>query len=665
MAAAEVMLSPKLARAICEYLAPGSMPKDGSAAVIQRRKRQHALAQLARVCRAMSGIALDVLWSAVDDFSHLLFVFKPYDRDKYNSCRLQMFTDALTNVDWIKFQEHALRVRELHLGDINKIHSTVWILMTQRFPHGPLLPRLERLTGFKIDSNSLSYATLFSPTIRHLELEVEGEAEPGIVRMVVQAAQPTLASTLTLILGEPEHTYPERPPDVAFWRSTQLHTLKLTQGAPLTIEAIKSLASFPNLRVLHLWISSMPDIREDEKFPGFASLRELALTGRVGDMCAFFAATTPPSLDSLSIKAERLCATERSRKGNSYERSERSMEPICASLTPSLRRFRAMLLCDCTTEYHFPDSEKVLRPLSAAAGLRSVSFTFKGGKFHMSDASLAAVEHAWPELLEFEVTTRPAPPRYHDYGGYRPMVTVPVSVEGYSSSPLRNTNDHPTIKTLALFASAHPALERLIVPSIDLDALPDLDTVPLLEHKLRHFSVCTLAGGVGLLDYAIALDMLFPSLNLAAARGKTAAHDDDSTTTVGQARSDELQLLLLALQTGRTGEYRKQGTSAHRNGPAGIRLVLRGRHLETRTSNAGSGSATRPPSNRPPVSPRNDVPPRHRSPCSVVVIPPSVGGWNPVPVPEHVPSKHVYEEPHDEDDMISSPTHSDNSVVRL
>ena len=41
---------------------------------IERRRRQNALASLARVCRAVSDPALSVLWRYIDDVFHLLNV---------------------------------------------------------------------------------------------------------------------------------------------------------------------------------------------------------------------------------------------------------------------------------------------------------------------------------------------------------------------------------------------------------------------------------------------------------------------------------------------------------------------------------------------------------------------------------------------------------------
>lgn len=92
MAAHDVFSSPKIASAVLGHLSPGPLTKDsdnamGLLTVKQRRENQAALAQLATVCRAVSGLALDVLWRYIDDFHHVLFSLQPYDKKNHVSVR--------------------------------------------------------------------------------------------------------------------------------------------------------------------------------------------------------------------------------------------------------------------------------------------------------------------------------------------------------------------------------------------------------------------------------------------------------------------------------------------------------------------------------------------------------------------------------------------------
>ncbi|OSC98459.1 hypothetical protein PYCCODRAFT_1454430 [Trametes coccinea BRFM310] len=553
-AATDVVRRTAAVALVCQHLSPGSFSVEGgdaSAALKERQKRQKSLVRLAQVCRGVSCVALDALWEYIDDFRNLLHVFKAYDPEK------SMFTDVINDAEWSRFQGYALRIRELHVGDISRVHSTVWITLTRRSPHGSLLPRLERLTGLNLTSDSLPYTMLFSPPIRYLDVTVDAGVEQGVIRMVMQELLPILSSLQTLTVTEPAcEGLRSAPPAIRFWECAKLRTLKVTRPTDLTREMIDSLASIESLRSLHMQIKSLPSLNQDEKVPQFFDLRDLALCGRLADVSAFLKATKPSGLQSSVVPVARLFP-------------QPALDPIHTSLAPSLCRFSAVLRCDCISEYHFPYCHQVLAPLCTARYLRDISLIFEGGKFHLSDATLVDVQDAWPELTAFTIATRPpvaarVTPRYYHAG----RLLVPVELH-YSAS------DDPTVKTLAAFARAHPHLERLTVPSIDLDAVPDLDTVPALGHKLRHFSVCTLAPGVPLFDHALALDRLFPELDLGAARncvGHGSGKPED--------RNGELQLLLLALQTGR---LRARRTSAvDQESTSEVRLILRGRYLEPR-----------------------------------------------------------------------------------
>ncbi|KAI0366769.1 hypothetical protein BV20DRAFT_971503 [Pilatotrama ljubarskyi] len=620
MAWENVLLSPKIAPVVLAHLSPGPLLEsdlEKTPAAGKRQECQSALARLARVCRAISSPALDVLWEHIDEFRHALFALKPYDKTK------AMFTDNITDADWSRFQEYALRVRALHLGDVSELHTTVWILLTRRCPQGPLLPRLENLTGFKVDALSLCCTTLFSPSIRRLELQVSPSVDASVVRMAVQAAQPALSAVHELTVDGKSCTSNGTgvPVTIPYWTLSQLHTLTVVHESTLTIPILESLAAFPSLRKLELRIKEVPKIQEGGLAPGFARLADLKLCGRLGDVCAFVAATAPPNIDTLAITVPRLCAPEDVEDGiraQTLSRAVRSLDPLYARLPASLRRFDATLRCDCTQDlHHFPDGSKLLSPLRAISGLRSISFTFDGTTTHLADKALCALHDAWPELVALELSARePKPKQQPVHDSYHEPEPTVVHLRRYSvSPPCRERGrppppprDHPTIKTLATFAKAHPRLERLALLSLDLDEAPDLATVPLLGHELRHLSVSKLESGIGLYPYALALDMLFPGLELADVQDAVLTPDAGGG---GGGRNTELRLLLLALQTGRLGRHRERGGAALVRDPSDIVL--------TRRQGAPPPSA---PSAREPVAPTSHRTyggrraPRSRSPPS-------------------------------------------------
>ncbi|EIW54060.1 uncharacterized protein TRAVEDRAFT_66692 [Trametes versicolor FP-101664 SS1] len=561
-AEAKIFQDPRIVAAILEQLSPGPLPNSfphgqSTAPNEGRRECQRTLATLAMVSRSISSQALDALWRYVDDFRYVLFVLNAYDRET------SMFGDVITDVEWAKFQGYAIRVRELHLGEIQRVHAIVWITLTRLCPHDPLLPHLERLTGLTIDSSALCYTTLFSPTIKHLELKVDKAAEASAIRMVAQASRPMLSSLRTLFLDDQavSNSRSNLPESIPFWTLTHLQSLHVVHQTTVTATIIKSLVTIPNLQVLKLSVKQVPYVVTSDRTAGFLRLRDLSLSGSLDDVTNFLTATTPPSLEALTVDVPNVG------QGESHTaRARGSLNDLYATLPPSLRRLRMKLTVPPNTEvYHFPERGELLAPLRAFPGLRSLKFAFDNAGFHLSDAHLRALEDAWPELVKFEVRS------------CERSNTIWYGRVGHGAGPKEVPHTHPTVKTLAAFAERHPRLERLVVPSIDLDALPDIASVPFLGHALRHFGVSRLDVGVPLLDYAHALSRLFPSLGVADARHAVVPRGPHVNL---EEREGELRLLLAAMQAGRELAH---GPGADAAGVAGvsvsdIRLIPQGRH---------------------------------------------------------------------------------------
>ena len=117
------------------------------------------------------------------------------------------------------------------------------------------------------------------------------------------------------------------------------------------------------------------------------------------------------------------------------------------------------------------------------------------------------------------------------------------------STPYHWGDPPPSIATLATFAAAHPHLTRLTVPALDLSEVPDVATVPHLRHGLRTLRISTLINDAPLLPFALALDLLFPNLDLRAVDSKAVVPNGSTEC------SQQLFAMLLAVQTGRVGAY--------------------------------------------------------------------------------------------------------------
>ncbi|KAJ2981548.1 hypothetical protein NUW54_g10857 [Trametes sanguinea] len=300
MSRADVLLCPKVAALICQHLSPGSLPIEADPdkdILSTRREGREALASLARVCRGVSSLALDALWACIDDFRDLLSVFEVYSPTK------SMFTDVFTDAEWLRFQGYALRIRELHAGELDRVHSTVWITLTRRSLQGPLLPHLQRLTGLNLTSESLPYTMLFSPTIRHLDLKVDAAAEQGISRMVLQELQPALASVRTLVVTEPACDLRSTAPAVKFWKCAQPTHLEGDDVRPYYRGRCSTRSHPWRTSTRFTCISSRCHHTAKTRIPRDSTkLNDLALWGRLTDVVCVL---TPQNLLDLQVPCHR------------------------------------------------------------------------------------------------------------------------------------------------------------------------------------------------------------------------------------------------------------------------------------------------------------------------------------------------------------------------
>ncbi|OSC98456.1 hypothetical protein PYCCODRAFT_1480641 [Trametes coccinea BRFM310] len=580
----------------------------------ERRVRQQALARLALVSRTVSAYALDTLWSHIDDLRDLLSVFPAYDRQSTQ----QRFRDTITDEDWARFQTYAVRIRSLHLGDVSGIHAHVWTILTRLSPRDPLLPNLERLSGFAVDELSVCYTVLLSPTIREFYLQVKKETDAGTVRMVMQAARSTLSGVRQLTIDDDINVsyngVPARPPAVQFWTLTQLQALLVVQEVSLTAEQLRSLAAIPGLQTLRLSLKSMPELGTPlPAGASFAQLRDLSLSGALQHVGEFVATASPPLLESLTVSSHLKC-TELA----SIRRAKEAIVSLPALLPATTRKVHLLMTCGCHSneKLHFPDAAELLEPYRGLTALREIHFHFVM-KFHLPDKVLHSLGDAWPDLRVFTVVTyaKPSPPparHSYDYGYMRAPIYAQVPYR-YSRSPSPEqpvrTDDPPTLPTLAAFAFAHPQLATLALPALDLTP-PEPDTIPLLNHALRTLRISALPASTPLFASALVLDVLFPSLDLRDAQAAV-------LTGPGGAcgdRMNELALILLGLQAGRTGTHwaRAVGVGGYKG------EIPLPPHARRRAQGQGVSPPSRPPPAQAVQRPRQSPPG-----STIVVIPPA------------------------------------------
>lgn len=459
---------------------------------------------------------------------------------------MQVFRDVITDEDWARFKQYASRVRVLCIGDVSLVHASVWTILTRRCLDGALLPRLECLVGYAIDSIGLCYTDLLSSTIQELHLNTDESVDEGTVRMVLPAVRRLLSSVRRLHIRHNQEL--GRPSAIPFWSLAQLHTLKVTQRIILEDEMLRSLARFHNLQILELNVKKAPAVVEDEPLGGFTSLLELTLTGKLTDIGWFLNTAAPPLLESLEFRVP----------DNPPTSQDIMLGKLLARIPKSLRRFSASFTAPLPNALTWYATE-LLEPLRPFGCLREITFAFPyATQSVLPDGILSSFRNVWSELVEFEFP-KPSPAKDPIYGEYYDRCYSPPR---HGRAPPREIGPPPTLSTLASFAHAHPHLRRFIVPALNLQlgAVPQLDSVPILDHELRHLGVGDISRGTPLLDCALMLDLLFPRLDLTEVESTAATSsvnpDSDSSNTQGAADEVQLVLMLLGLQAGRVGLHR-------------------------------------------------------------------------------------------------------------
>ncbi|CDO77583.1 hypothetical protein BN946_scf184936.g8 [Trametes cinnabarina] len=378
--------------------------------------------------------------------------------------------------------------------------------------------------------------------------------DAGTARMVIETVQSTLSALDWLSITDSDVSFREhRPPTVQFWTLTRLQILELSRGIPPTAAQLQALALFPNLKSLRLNVDRMleNDAGGTNTIVGFSKLQYLAISGLTGCVEAFVTAISPPVLDSLEVTVSHTHFMGNTAVLSTHQ-YQNDIESLHARIPPSVRHYRLVIVTkgwdvrDCIY-----DIGKVFKPLRSLRSLQSLEFAFlTKEQVPLPNTALDSLRDAWPELHAFKFFS---PDHYFDMDNdidpdYDDAQPERRSQHHYRTrSPARafRPGDLPTLSAIAAFAQAHPHLRELHLPSIDLLSLPDVDLVPILDHPLRDFRVHDLTPGIPLLDCALMLDLLFPHLSLHHAR----------SARIGR-RMDELSLLLLAIQSGRSGTYR-------------------------------------------------------------------------------------------------------------
>ncbi|KAI0352059.1 hypothetical protein OH77DRAFT_1523727 [Trametes cingulata] len=457
----------------------------------RRRLNQQTLGRLARVCKAFSEPALDVLWQVLDDIRTLLFTLPSFINGRRDSC-LYVFSRDITEPEWARFQEYARRVRELHLNDehMRVISPFVWTFLGRWCSPGQeLLPCLVCLDSFVASEKDPGHILLLSSTLRHLSIAAKAQKTPDarwsvdtLVEIALKTANPKLES-LRL------NRFPSLE-GASRLCSRFPHLQYLEMKDPMFVEdsTLRLLATFPLLRRLTLKLKA----RLSEKLKlsplSFPRLRELRITGDPAALHCFLEVTRQPNLHTLMLKIVdwSLCTD-----GQAIKHVRR----ILSKVPPTARKLSVWLAGDG------PRVAQLLKPSLRLHWLTHVSITLERDipELVINNTELQAFACAWPNLIEFDFSLANIDPS-------EDVLLVPDMVGA---------------EALILFAQMHPNLSRLVLPYVQLDQgpIPTPDTLPLRDHGLRHLRISILedADYSQYQEFAELIDALFPDLDLSDA----------------------------------------------------------------------------------------------------------------------------------------------------
>ena len=494
--------------------------------LVPRRLLQKTLVSCALTCRAISDLALLELWKVLD---HHVFLLKllPWtagEDELFDEVIVRVFSqllkghsadveqDLVPNVDeqaWSRFRWYARLVREMKVivhTNTQLVHRNTWSLLASRLEGDPLLPSLRRLQMPVDMEDIVPFLFCLSPTIRTFALEFAS----GFMRPTAQerdfllpfltlisdpSGHPLEPSISSLIIGESggeEIIQHLRVSD----RLPMLEELDLTKiEYRIDYLSMAALSRLPSLCTLKtgLLISDpfaipwLPLLT----FSDFASLRHLSLSTLP---LTLLSAVLPTSgLRASPIRSISLESAVRN-QDDTYEplpvdEFQHHLARICRALPDALEALQLWFTYSTRTEPPKPLST-LFAPFLSLGHLKSFNLSFiRGYVPHVSDDDLRALAAAWPHLEVLRIWVREMPARKFT-----------------SACP-------PTVAGLVELARGCSRLRQVMLPALDVSALPEASALPGEGHRGVWFlDISALVNDeeVAVEDVARTLDKVFP-----------------------------------------------------------------------------------------------------------------------------------------------------------
>ena len=432
---------------------------------------------------------------------------------------------------WSRWLTYAARVRDLSVFQKTDIDPSIWTTIFRRSQGTPILPNLRALSIliWGVPDAVPAILALAAPSLRSVSLSFQRYVPPDQTPTSVDAAiagmmlqELSIKSPGLSQLFVHHNIIIDRHHLAYLSRFSQLEVLDIDHRSTFDETLLLVLANFRSLTRFNISIL-LRDSTEPSQIDlkdGFQNLARLDLRGSAPDLVRVILASSMPQLKQLCLAVIPPLDSVHS-----------SLASICQHIGPHvLTCFRVQL---CGLRSSPPLLMALLEPLLPFASLEELEFLFEE-HLPIRDDDLERFARAWPKLRTLVLMQ-------FDARRWFPDDTLPGSVV------------RPTMRGLVELARGCPVLDRLRIPDLDASTLPQGNSVPLLGNGLLHLCISNLVGADDeekQFDVAVALDRLFPGLNL-----KFDIHEmpqygvDDNPPS---KESENIARLLRAMQVART-----------------------------------------------------------------------------------------------------------------
>ncbi|KAH9856728.1 hypothetical protein C2E23DRAFT_453452 [Lenzites betulinus] len=536
-AAFQVLQSPEVLKEICLQLAPGELDTEAPYKLRTRRwLRRKTLAHLARVCRAFSDPALDVLWEVVEDVMPILSILPPFE---FLADETYALSRDLTQPEWDRFQRYVQRVHTLSMSvfapsELEMISPSVWTFLARWCPPGQgLLPRLRSLRWLTLTDPEPGCVLLLSPSLRHLYIHKQIDTSENAPKLwpnelIVEFAQMTVYPQLESLHVDATRFLNDFPaPKISTLSPRLTHLQELVVDDRIFVNALffTTLATFRNLRKLKFWMRVFLPKNFSVSPGSFNELRHLDLSADPLALDRFLKITSPQHLETLTVHVlDWFRCTD--------DEAITHIHSVLSHMSFCTRKL------SITLEQEGPRVPALLAPALAFWRLTHVEIILEEyiPELIVSNTELRAFADAWPHLVEFTLALK-------DTARPDDILTFP---------------DPPVPRTLVYFAERHPQLVSLTLPFVSVGQIRDgilegLDAISAgRPHRLKYLRVCV----VDIVDdgmdapmvraFAIFVDRLFPHLDYTKTKTtEWVAHGDNTTDW------HEIEAILTAMHAAR------------------------------------------------------------------------------------------------------------------